>query len=313
MPSRVRLGISACLLGEKVRYDGGHKRDRFLTDVLGRHVEWVPVCPEVEIGMGTPREPIQLVQGAGGIRLLGVTSELDHAEAMRRFARKKLDELIEQGIRGYVLKKDSPSCGMDRVKLYDEQGVSRRQGVGVFAEALMRRLPHLPIADEARLSDARLRENFIERIFAYCRLRALFDRRWSVGHLVRFHTAHKLMLLAHQPRAYGELGQLVAHAKSLPRSRVRARYEAAFMEALAKIATPRRHRNVLLHMLGYFKRLLNEASRHELLTSIEDHSRGLVPLSVPLALFRHHVRQHGVEYLAGQVYLEPHPAELMDL
>jgi uncharacterized protein YbgA (DUF1722 family)/uncharacterized protein YbbK (DUF523 family) len=307
----IRIGISACLLGEQVRYDGGHKRERFLVETLGRWVEWVPVCPEVEVGMGTPREPIRLVRTGEGIRLLGTRSAEDWTERMDSYARARVEALAPLGLSGYVLKKDSPSCGMTRVKVSPSAGgVSERNGTGLFAAALIARFPSLPIEEEGRLQDAALRENFVERVFAAHRLQALFARRWTVGDLVRFHTAHKLVLLAHEPAAYAALGRLVAAAKAVARSELRARYERGFMAALARLATPARHANVLQHMAGYFKKQLDEGSRAELQQLIDDHRRGLVPLIVPVTLVRHHVRRLGVAYLEGQVYLSPHPKEM---
>jgi uncharacterized protein YbgA (DUF1722 family)/uncharacterized protein YbbK (DUF523 family) len=306
----IKVGISACLLGDEVRYDGGHKRDAFLTDTFGRFVEWVPVCPEVECGFGTPREAMRLVRVGSGIRLLTVKTETDLTARMEQFVRRRVPSLMLEGLSGYVFKKDSPSCGLERVKVY-EGGAPTRSGRGVFAAAVVARMPHLPVEEEGRLSDARLRENFVERVFAYSRLRELFDSAWTVGALVRFHTAHKLIVMAHSPEAYRRLGRLTAEAAARPRADVARRYEEGFMKALAVVATPRRHTNVLQHMLGYFKDRLDRASKAELVAAIEDYRRELVPLVVPITLFRHHVRVHGVEYLAGQRYLDPHPKELM--
>jgi uncharacterized protein YbgA (DUF1722 family)/uncharacterized protein YbbK (DUF523 family) len=307
----IRLGISACLLGDEVRYDGGHKRDAFLTSVLGPLVEWVKVCPEVEIGMGTPREPIRLVGQDGRIRLLAVTSGADYTATMDTYAARRVEALRRDRLCGYVLKKDSPSCGMARVKVHGTKGPPARTGVGRFAAALIARFPDLPIEEEGRLADPRLRENFIERIFAYRRLRELFESAWSVGDLVAFHGAHKLVLLAHSTAAYTQLGRLVARAASLDRESLRAQYSRQFMNALAIVATRARHVNVLQHMAGYFKKSLDTASRDELRATIEDYRTGLVPLIVPVTLLRHHVRQQGVDYLADQIYLSPHPKELM--
>jgi uncharacterized protein YbgA (DUF1722 family)/uncharacterized protein YbbK (DUF523 family) len=309
--ARIRIGISACLLGHEVRYDGGHKRDAFLTGTFGRYVEWVSVCPEVEMGLGTPRETLRLERGREGIRLVMPKTGEDHTAAMRSYAERRVAALAREDLCGYVLKKDSPSCGMERVKVYDRNGVPARSGRGLFADTLMARLPLLPVEEEGRLSDPRLRENFVERVFAYRRLKDLFGGRWSVGALIRFHTAHKLILLAHSTAAYGELGRVVARAAAVPRAEVRSSYEEGFMRALARVATPARHANVLQHMLGHFKRTLDPASRAELAQAIEDYRLGLVPLVVPITLLRHHVRRQGIEYLAGQIYLEPHPKELM--
>ena len=307
----IRIGISACLLGEEVRFDGGHKRDRFLTETLGPFVEWVPVCPEVEAGFGTPREPMRLVSEDGRLRLVTVRTGIDLTSRLERYAGSRVEELVGERLCGYVLKKDSPSCGLERVKVYGGGTSSSRSGRGLFAAALRGKFPWLPIEEEGRLLDPRLRDNFIERVFAYGRLRALFSGRWTVSDLISFHTAHKLTLMAHSPKAYRELGRVVAEARPAKRSALEARYAEAFMAAMGVMATPRRHTNVLQHMSGYFKTILDDASREEVRATIEDYRLGLVPLVVPITLIRHHVRHHGVAYLAGQVYLEPHPKELM--
>jgi uncharacterized protein YbgA (DUF1722 family)/uncharacterized protein YbbK (DUF523 family) len=310
--TRPRIGISACLLGEEVRFDGGHKRDRFLTDVLGPHVEWVRVCPEVEVGMGTPRETLRLVRdGDGLLRMKTTRTGVDHTAAMERWSRQRLDELAGEDLSGYVLKKDSPSCGMERVKVFGDGGMPQRSGRGLFAAALLDRFPSLPVEEEGRLSDPILRENFIERVFAYRRLRRLFAARWTVGSVVAFHTAHKMTLLSHSTANYHRLGQLVAAASRTPRGTFRPEYEELFMATLRIPATTRRHTNVLMHMAGHLKKLLDAPSKAELGGSIDEYRLGLVPLIVPLTLLRHHVRVHGVAYLAGQTYLEPHPRELM--
>ncbi|MDQ3068141.1 MAG: DUF523 and DUF1722 domain-containing protein [Acidobacteriota bacterium] len=306
----IRIGISSCLLGQKVRFDGGHKRDDFLTGTFARLVEFVPVCPEVEAGFGTPREAMRLVDD-GRLRLVTVRSGVDLTETMTSYAKTRADRLASEDLCGYVLKKDSPSCGMARVKVYDANTVPARNGQGLFAAALAARMPFLPTEEEGRLQDPQIRDNFVERVFAYRRLRDLFAGRWTAGALVRFHTAHKLTLMAHSVKAYQELGRLVAGAKEKPRSDIQARYTEGFMTAMAIIATSRRHTNVLQHMAGYFKKQLDAGGRAELSASIEDYRLGLVPLIVPITLLRHYVRLHGVTYLAGQVYLDPHPKELM--
>jgi uncharacterized protein YbgA (DUF1722 family)/uncharacterized protein YbbK (DUF523 family) len=307
----IRVGISACLLGEKVRYDGGHKRDAYLVETFGRYVEWVPVCPEVEMGLGTPRDTLRLVRIAGDVRLVMPKTGADHTATMRAYARRRVAELAEEDLGGFILKKDSPSCGMERVRVFDARSVPAKSGRGLFAEALLARFPQLPVEEEGRLSDPCRRENFVERVFAYRRLRTLFAGRWKLKELVAFHTAHKLLLMAHAPQTYESLGRLVAGAKTLPRGELRPQYEADFMAALHELATPKRHANVLLHILGYLRPHLDEESRRELLGLIEDYRRGLVPLIVPITLIRHYVRRFDVAYLRGQVYLEPHPKELM--
>lgn len=319
---RPRIGISACLLGQPVRFDSGHKRDPFLVETFGQHVEWVAVCPEVEAGFGTPRESMRLVltrpqERARGerfdparIALVLNKQGVDVTDRLASYSRRKVEKLAHANLSGFVLKKDSPSCGMDRVKVYTPGGPGERAGRGLFAEALMQRLPHLPVEEEGRLGDPRLRENFVERVFAHMRLRHLFEGRWTMGEVVAFHTAHKLTLMAHSPVAYRELGRLVAGATRQARAEFSEQYQAGFMRALAVLATPKRHANVLQHMLGYFSRDIDEDARTELLTLIEEHRLGRVPLVVPMTLMRHHVRRQKIEYLLGQTYLEPHPREL---
>ncbi len=307
----IRIGISACLLGEKVRYDGGHKRDLYLVETLGQYVEWVPVCPEVEMGLGTPRETLRLVRIGEGVRMIMTKTGQDHTEGMRAFAERRVRELAKQDLCGYILKKDSPSCGMERVRVFDTNGVPAKAGRGLFGEALLKHFPNLPVEEEGRLSDPRLRENFIERVFAYNRLKVLFAGRWKAGDLVQFHTAHKLLLMAHSPKAYANLGRFVAEAKKTSRHELHDQYETEFMKALREAATTRRHTNVLMHILGYFRELLDADSRGELLALIEDYRCGIVPLIVPITLIRHYVRRFEVAYLSGQIYLDPHPKELM--
>jgi len=307
----IRIGISACLLGEKVRYDGGHKRDSYLVETLGRYVEWVPVCPEVEMGLGTPRDTLRLVRISNDIHLIMPKTGADHTPAMHAYAARRVRDLAGENLRGYILKKGSPSCGMERVRVFDAHGVPAKSGRGLFAAALLQQFPHLPVEEEGRLCDPHLRENFIERVFAYDRLRRLFTRHWKIGDLVAFQTAHKLLLMAHSPRAYQSLGRLVAEAKPVPRAELRDRYEAEFMGALKEMATTKRHVNVLQHMVGYFSKQLDADSHQELQAVIHDYHSGIVPLVVPLTLISHYVRSFDVEYLRGQLYLEPHSKELM--
>jgi uncharacterized protein YbgA (DUF1722 family)/uncharacterized protein YbbK (DUF523 family) len=308
----IKIGVSSCLLGAKVRFDGGHKRSDFLVDTLGSFVDFVAVCPEMEIGLGVPRETLRLVRdGNGEARLVTNKTGIDHTGKMNSYAERRVIALGGKELSGYVLKKDSPSCGMERVRVYGSLGMPTRDGAGLFAAALIRHYPSLPIEEEGRLNDPHLRENFVERVFAYQRLRSFFASPWTLGGLVEFHTVYKLVLMAHSPKAYSELGGFVAGAKRLARDKVPEQYELAFMEALKKLATTARHTNVLHHMLGHLRQHLDATARDELVTLIDDYRRGLVPLVVPLTLFRHYVRKFDVAYLQGQVYLDPHPKELM--
>jgi uncharacterized protein YbgA (DUF1722 family)/uncharacterized protein YbbK (DUF523 family) len=307
----IRVGVSACLLGEEVRFDGGHKRDDFLTRVLGPFVEWVPVCPEVDIGLGVPRDTLRLVGEESAPRLVIQRTGEDLTERMQRYAAGKIRELEALHLDGYVLKRASPSCGLFRVRVYLPNGMPSGAGRGIFAEELATRLPMLPIEEEGRLTDPSLRENFIERVFAAARWRTFVARQPRARDLVAFHAAEKFAILAHSPARYPELGRLVATAgRTLTRDKL-AQYGTLLMQARASRATRARHTNVLQHLAGFFKRQLGAGERAELAGLIEDYRAGLLPLVVPITLIRHHVRRLEVTYLAEQTYLNPHPKELM--
>jgi uncharacterized protein YbgA (DUF1722 family)/uncharacterized protein YbbK (DUF523 family) len=308
---RLRLGVSACLLGERVRFDGGHKRDTFLTEELARFVDWVPVCPEEEAGLGTPRESMRLVQQGRTERLVGVRSRRDLTDSIAGFADVRVRQLAALHLDGFVLKKDSPSCGLLRVKVYPAHGAPARTGRGIFAQALCAALPMLPVEEEGRLSDPVLRENFIERIYAFRRVRCLLEDGTRIGDLVQFHTRHKLQLLAHSPGQYSALGRLVAHAGATTAERVTAEYAEAFTTALTRIVTRGRHVNVLQHVAGYFRRVLSAAVCRDVAAAIGDYERGVTPLVVPLRLLEHYARVRDVRYLCDQIYLNPYPHELM--
>jgi uncharacterized protein YbgA (DUF1722 family)/uncharacterized protein YbbK (DUF523 family) len=308
---RIRLGVSSCLLGEEVRFDGGHKHDRFLTDVLGRHVEWVPVCPEVELGLGVPRNTLRLVGTPAAPRLVREKTGEDLTARMQRYAWERVRELAALELDGYVLKRASPSCGLLRVRVYRDTGVPAADGRGLFAEALVTALPALPVEEEGRLNDPALRENFIERVFVSARWRSFVKSSPRPRDLVAFHTAQKFAVLAHSPAHYARLGRLVAAAGRAFARATLDEYQALLMETCAVRATRGRHANVLTHMVGYFKRQLGADERAELVEVIDEYRHGLVPLVVPLTLVKHHVRRHRVQYLADQVYLNPHPKELM--
>ena len=307
----LRLGISQCLLGENVRYDGGHKRDAFLTDVLSQFVEWVPVCPEVEAGLGTPREAMRLVSHDNGPRLLTIKTGVDHTPTMTRFSERRVLELEALDLSGYVFKKNSPSCGVERVRVYNQHGMPAMTGVGLFARAYMERFPLIPVEEEGRLRDMPLRENFIERVFGYYRWQELLRSRPTRGDVVNFHTAHKYLLLAHSRPHYQSLGRLVANAKRYAPLELVRRYGPPLMEALTVRATVRKHVNVLEHLLGSFKAELTTGERQELRDVIADYHRGLTPLIVPITLIKHYVNRFNVAYLKSQIYLHPHPKELM--
>lgn len=307
----LRLGISRCLLGDEVRFDGGHKRDRFLTDVFGRYVEWVPICPEVEAGLGTPREAMRLVGDPEHPRLLTIKSKTDHTNALATLTVRRLEELNELDLSGYVFKQGSPSCGVERVRVYTEQGMPSRGGVGIFAQAFIEQFPLVPVEEEGRLNDAPLRENFIERVFCYRRYQELLQNGVTRQVVVRFHTIHKYLLLAHSAQHYQFLGRLVGQAERYRPKDLALKYGELFMKALAVKATVRKHVNVLQHILGYFKTQLGASQKAELLGVISDYHQGLTPLIVPLTLIKHYVHLFDVGYIRDQVYLNPHPKELM--
>jgi len=307
----LRLGISRCLLGDEVRHDGGHKKDSFLTDVLGRYVEWIPVCPEVEAGLGTPREAMRLVGDSHHPRLVTIKSGTDHTRALETMTTNRIEELKKLDLTGYVFKKGSPSCGIERVRIYNEHAMLSRSGVGLFARAFIGQFPLIPVEEEGRLCDPTLRENFIERVFCYRRWQDLVQNGVTRQALVQFHTIHKYLLLAHSPQQFKVLGRLVGQAHQYrPKDLVRL-YGELFMKALSVKATVRKHVNVLQHIMGYFKERLGVREKAELLEVIGDYHHGLTPLVVPLTLIRHYVRIFDVSYIRDQVYLNPHPKELM--
>jgi uncharacterized protein YbgA (DUF1722 family)/uncharacterized protein YbbK (DUF523 family) len=307
---RPKVGISACLLGQRVRYDGGHKRDPFLTDLFGKFVEFLPICPELEAGMGVPRESVRLVSVSGDVKMIAEKSGTDWTAAMNRLSAQRLREIDSLGLSGYVFKKNSPSCGIGGVRLYDSRGMPKRTGRGLFAAALMRRWPLMPVEEEGRLNDFKLRENFVERVFAYHRWQKAAAERKSVGALVRFHTRHKYLLLAHSQPDYRQIGRLVATAKQQPIAALYDEYARLFMQALAVHATEKSHTNALDHMMGFFSDQLTAAERQELAQLISEFRRRLLPLIVPLTLMLHYVNKYRIDYLQQQVYLQPHPKEL---
>lgn len=311
MSERIKLGISSCLLGRKVRYDGGHKLDHFLVDTLGKFVEWFPVCPEVESGLPVPREAMRLVGSPETPRLVTIHTGVDHTGLLSTWAQGKLSELENSGLCGFIFKSRSPSSGILNVKIYNESGGLSGKGSGIFGKAFTERFPLLPAEDDGRLNDPVIRENFIERVFVFRRWRELIERGLTPGGLVSFHSDHKLLILSHSPVHYRSLGALVAHAREHPQKELAARYIAALMEGLRLISTPAKNANVLHHIMGYFKKKISPGEKTELLEVIGNYRKGVIPLIVPVALLNHYVRVLEVPYLRRQYYLNPHPLELM--
>ncbi|NMC75570.1 MAG: DUF523 and DUF1722 domain-containing protein [Geobacteraceae bacterium] len=310
MGNDIAIGVSSCLLGEKVRYDGGHKHDRYITDTLGRFFRFVPVCPEVGCGLPVPREAMRLQGDPSAPRLVTSRTGIDLTERMLDFCRKKVVELEREDLCGFIFKKDSPSSGLFRVKVYGG-GVPARTGRGLFADALVKHFPLLPVEEEGRLYDMNLRENFIERVFAFRSWKDFLLGPCGMGDLVAYHTGRKLQILAHSPEMYREMGKLVAEGKRMERGELLSRYRELLMRALSLHATVRKNTNVLTHIMGYFKKHLTPGEKEELLEIIRQYHDRLLPLIVPVTLLKHYVNKYDQEYLKSQSYLNPHPVKLM--
>jgi len=308
--TKPRLGISTCLLGEAVRYDGGHKRDPFLVDTLGAFVEWVPVCPEVECGLTTPREAMRLTGDPQHPRLVTQKTDVDHTDRMKTWAETRLDQLAAEDLDGFIFKSRSPSSGMTRVKVYDANGVPAKVGVGIWARAFMERFPLLPVEEDGRLHDVHIRENFIERVFCLRRYRRFRTNDGTRAGLVAFHTDQKLLFMSHSPKHLEQLGQLVAQPDKHTHDELLASYEHGLTDCLRKRATVPKHVNVLQHMMGYFKNVLSAEEKIEMLDVLENFRQEFIPLVVPVTLLAHYVRKYDEAYLRRQVYLHPHPLEL---
>ncbi len=310
MEDKIAIGISACLLGQNVRYDGGHKLDRFLTDTLGRYVAYVPVCPEVECGLGTPRESLRLVGDPQAPRLVTTRTRQDLTDRMAAWAGRRVRELEKEDLCGFIFKSNSPSSGMERVKVYNAGGIPEKKGSGIFAAAFMQHFPLIPTEEEGRLHDPDLRENFIERIFTLKRWRESLRMAKSMGKLVDFHTRNKLLILAHSPKHYREMGKLVAAGKASPPAELFQAYQTLLMEALKLKTTTKKNTNVLQHLMGYFKKDLSADEKQELLDIFRQYHDGYIPLIVPVTLINHFTRKYRQPYLAQQTYLNPHPVAL---
>ena len=311
MDRLIKIGVSSCLLGKEVRYNGGHSHDRYITGILGQYFSFVDVCPEVEAGFGIPRETMRLVGDPESPRLRTSKSGRDVTDTLLSWARKRVQELAKEDLYGFIFKSKSPSSGMERVKVYTEKGFpGSNMGVGLFAKSFMTRFPLIPVEEEGRLHDAALRENFIERIFALKRWRMVAEQRKSRGAIVAFHTGHKLQIMSHSVKHYRDMGRLVAQVKDMPLNSLYEQYESLLMQALSLMATVKKNVNVLQHMAGYFKKQLSRDEKKELQEVIEQYHRNYTPLIVPITLFNHYVRKYDQEYLKKQSYLNPHPIEL---
>ena len=311
--TKLRIGVSQCLLGDGVRFDGGHKRNRFVVDILNPYVNYVPVCPEVEVGMPTPREAIRLVGDPVTPELIGVQSAIDHTSSMRGWSAEKADALSNESLDGYIFKKDSPSCGLFRVRVYNKKtGIPTRDGRGLFASAVTEVFPNLPVEEEGRLNDHQLRENFISRIFISHRWRAYLENDRSPAGLVAFHTAHKMSFLSHSPVHYRGLGHICSRAGSDDIDAVMDDYVRAMAACTRVLATPGKHSNVIMHLMGFIKDRMDSRDKAELLDLVDQMRNRSLPLIVPITLLKHHLNRCEVpDWVSRQVYLNPYPGELM--
>lgn len=306
----IPVGISACLTGEEVRYNGGHKRSRYCLQVLAERFRLEPFCPELAAGLGVPREPIRLVGRLGETpRVKGtVTTDMDVTDRLEEVGRRFVE--AHRHLRGFILMKGSPSCGLERVKVYHENGMPSHSDAGVFVRTLRAHFPELPLEEEARMNDPVLRENFITRIYAMDDWKRHVEAEPGLHALLQFHSRQKFLLMAHRVETYRELGRYLAEAHRLPIEEAMAHYLRAFMEALSRPATRKSHTNALMHVLGYLKQALDGETRRDLLAAVEEYRLAQVPLAVPMRLLNHYLQRHGSDYIRQQSYLDPHPYEL---
>ncbi len=308
--SNITLGISSCLLGNEVRHDGGHKRNVYVTSTLSEYFDFRPYCPEMAIGLGTPRPTIRLTRSDSGIRLTGSdNAELDVTDDMNAWSTKAVPGMHD--LSGFILKNNSPSCGMERVRVYDANGAPSRDGIGLFADNLMKAMPWLPVEEEGRLNDALLRENFIQRVFVYYRWQQMTHQPFTVSQLMEFHQRHKFILLAHDEEEYRKLGPLIAGVTKANLQQIADEYLARVMTCLKSRASRKRHSNVLMHVMGFLKNKIDSDDKQELLEILDSYRNGRVPLIVPVTLMRHHLRRFPDEYISSQYYMSPYPEELM--
>ena len=310
MEEKFKIGISSCILGNPVRWNAGHKLDKYLTHTLGQFVEYVPVCPEVEVGLGVPRESMRLVGDPESPRLITFKSKTDHTDKMVNWTRKRVKALEKENLFGFIFKSDSPSSGMIRVKVYNDKGMPHKVGVGIFAREFMHHFPLIPVEDDGRLNNPQIRENFIVQIFTMKRWRDILTGKRSMGKLVDFHTRNKLLLLSHSQKHYRLMGKLVAEGKKLSLKALYGQYEQLMMDTLELKTTVKKNVNVLQHLMGYFKKQLSADEKQELLEILGQYRKELVPLIVPITLINHYVRKYEQPYLRQQTYLNPHPMEL---
>ena len=308
--SNITIGISSCLLGNEVRHDGGHKRNVYVTSTLSEYFNFKPYCPEMAIGMGAPRPTIRLTRSDSGIRLTGSdNAEMDVTDDMNAWSASAITGMHD--LSGFILKNNSPSCGMERVRVYDANGAPSRDGIGLFADNLMKAMPWLPVEEEGRLNDAMLRENYIQRVFVYYRWQQMTRQPFTVSQLMEFHQRHKFILLAHDEEEYRKLGPLIASVTKANLQQIADEYLLRMMTCLKSRASRKRHSNVLMHVMGFLKNKIGSDDKQELIEILDNYRNGKVPLIVPITLMRHHLRRFPDEYISSQYYMSPYPEELM--
>ena len=305
---KIKIGVSSCLLGEKVRFDAQHKYHWYINEVLSKYFDYVRMCPELEVGMGVPRKSVRLEGDLNSPRMIEPKSGEDWTSKMETYSQEKVSML--EDLSGFLFKKGSPSCGPFRVRVYQKTGIPLVKGMGIFARAFTEKYPLIPFEDEGRLNDAGLRESFIERVFAYQRIKTLMKKRFSRGNWVKFHERSKFLILAHSRPHYTKLGQLVAGIKSYSPHDFKEAYASLYMEALAVKSTQKKNCDVLLHILGFLKKILGSKEKQDLLATIESYRNKIVPLAVPLTLLKHYIKVHEIPYVEDQFYLDPHPHDL---
>lgn len=308
--SEIKVGISSCVLGTQVRFDGGHKQSRFVVNELMPHFEFVSVCPEVGMGMPVPRPTIRLVSNQERIALVETKNpDREYTQGMLDYSEQKVDELLAQDLCGYIVCAKSPTCGMEKVKVYKNHG-AEKEGVGLYTQVLMRKMPWLPVEEDGRLNDPVLKENFITRIYCLHDFNTNVLNNLSRKSVVEFHSRYKLTLMAHHPASYLALGRLVANIADYELKQFAVEYRQGLMSALAHRASRKNNTNVLMHLQGYFKKVLDKEQKKELAQVIDDYRTGVLPLLAPLTLIRHYLNTHPDGYLENQKYLKPYPQEL---
>jgi len=308
--SKIILGVSSCLMGNTVRHDGGHKRNVYIMSTLAEYFDFRTYCPEMAIGLGVPRPTIRLTRSETGVRLTDSDNTgMDLTDAMKKWSGQATEGMRD--LSGFILKNNSPSCGMERVRVYDGNGAPTRDGVGLFASALMEAMPWLPVEEEGRLNDPMLRENFIERVFVYYRWQRLIEGGLTVSSLMEFHKRHKFILLAHNEEEYRKLGPLIAGVNNDNLQQVADEYLLRLMKSLSARSSRKRHTNVLMHVMGFLKNKIDSDDKQEMIEVMDSYRLGQVPLIVPVTLMRHHLRRFPDDYISSQYYMNPYPEELM--